>query len=151
MPIFNNLCHCLLNQHLDDAAILPVYWKCDLQRTATHYSVLQCVAVCCITLLHATTHRNTLHNASIHCITLYMYIGGDCSGNLRQQHAATHCNTLQHTATHCNTLQHTVCIFMGGDCSGDLRQQHTATHCNTLQHTATHCNTLQHTVYIYKW
>jgi len=75
------------------------YWQGHKQDcTTTHWT-------------YAATHYNTLQN--------YLRSTSDYNTLQQNQHAATHCNTLQHTATHCSTLQHT------------------ATHCNTLQHTTT--------------
>jgi len=52
-----------------------------------------------------------------------------------QQHAATHCNTLQHTASH---------IRLYAKMSHASITAPSATTCNTLRRTTSHCNTLQY-------
>jgi len=83
--------------------------------TAAHGSMLQHIAACCNTLLHAATHCSMLQHTAACCNTL--------------QHAATHCSMLQHTAACCNTLEHTVNVYLlikTGGCGTSLK--HTATY-----------------------
>ena len=72
--------------------------------------------ICCNTLQHPTTHRNTPRNTATQCRmlqllfatpTLAALILSSCICDCKTlQHAATRCNALLHTATHRHTLQH---------------------------------------------
>jgi len=82
----------------------------------------------CSTLQHTETHLS--------CCRICVEKRGSRS---RNDHTATHCNTLQHTATRCNTPE------LPQNMSGNapvapetITLQHTATRCNTPPHTATH-------------
>jgi len=91
---------------------------------------------------HSYTHKKKAYfqNTAIQCNTVYHTTTGDLATNTRQQHTATHCNTLQHATPRCNTLQlHKIC-------DGSLMESQInwpTSFCNRLQHAATRCNTLQ--------
>ena len=104
--------------------------------------------MCCNTLQHTATHRNTAQHTAIHPVSRC-----NCCNTL--ENTATPCDALQHTATaatHWKTLQHptthryTSCFaLLGKDVTDCNTLQCAATHCNTRQRAATHCNSLQHT------
>jgi len=107
--------------------------------TATHCSVLQCVAVWFE--YHKGAYRWVSQGTTLRPI----------------QHTTTHRNTLQHTATHCNnwfTLPHIVTQYTTHHYTlqrtipdkfykGTPRGQYTPTHYDTLQQTTIHRHKLQ--------
>jgi len=107
-----------------------------LERTGTHWKVLQCAATHCKAL-----HHNTQYDALQYTPMLSWVLAS------APYRTTTYCNTLQNAVTRCNTLQHAATHT---DPLGLLRHLHltalqrAATHCKMLQHAATRCNTLQH-------
>jgi len=85
------------------------YMYIPLCNTLQH-ATTQCTATRCNTLqhvlhmyiyVHTTLHHTaTRYNTLQHVLQIYMYSCADVC--VREQRAATHCNTLQHAATHCN-------------------------------------------------
>ena len=71
-------------------------------------------------------------HAATHCNTL--------------QHAATRCNALHHVAPYCDTLHHTATRYIPfPELLVDLVDDDAATHCKILQRTTSNCNVLQRT------
>jgi len=111
-----------------------------LQHTATHYTQLQCVAVCCSDWF-ALANSPHLFRALVLWCCLSLALLARTTSNLTCAISHTHIYTHTHSHTHTHTHTHIREPVM----LADGVTWGTATNCHTLHHIATHRNTPQHT------